>query len=104
MVYNNQRLLLRSDLKIVLLKEVLGNTLLLAILHVKERVAWAMIELQILDDVGSLVSVIGYNALMDELFSASLMECLDQIVLISPITIIYYLVVDLINSIKNSLG
>lgn len=105
MVYQNHWLLLGCDLQVILLEEVFGNTNLFSITHVKETVAWASIKFNILDHVGSLVSVVGDDTLVGEFISTSILECCDKIILITVAAIFFnHLIIDLINPIKDSLG
>ena len=98
-------LLLLSDPESILLEEVLGDTDLLAITHVEEGVAWAEIELDVLDDVGSLVAVVRNDAVVSELVPASLLEGLEEVVFVAlRVAIFKHLIIDLINPVQDSLG
>jgi hypothetical protein len=103
MIDNNHWLLLLSDLKIVLLQEVLGNTYLLTIIHIKKGVAWAKIEFYVLNYIGSLIAVIGNHALVSKLISTSILESFHLVFSWFFISA-YNFIIKLINPIKYSLS
>jgi hypothetical protein len=71
---NKHRLSLVSDLHVVGLVEVLGNTDLLAISQVEESVAWSKIESDIMHDVGSLDGIVSNDTLPNKLTSHLILE------------------------------
>ena len=79
MLHDEHWLSLVSDLQIVLLEEVFGNTNLGAIFHLKEGGGWPLIKSDVLHNVGSLGSIVGDDTASDELSSAGLLEYVELI-------------------------
>lgn len=67
LLHDEHWLSLVGDLHIVLLVEVLRNTNLSAVLHLKECGAWTLVKHHVSDDVCPLSSVVGNNTVVNKL-------------------------------------
>ena len=94
-------LALLGDLELVLLPEVLGHTDFDAVAQLEEGGARALVEADVVDDVGPLGAVVGDDALPHELQFARLLESSHQ-VRVRALTIWVNLIVDFVNLAKNS--
>jgi hypothetical protein len=77
LLHDEHWLSLVSDLELILLVEILGNTDLSSIVHLKEGGGWSLIELDVLHNVCSLRSIVGNDTASCELLSASILECVE---------------------------
>ena len=72
--HDEHRLILIGDLEVVLLVEVLGNGHFRFVLHGEEGLAGTHIELDVSNDVSHLLTVVGNDGLVYELFLAPVLE------------------------------
>ena len=96
---NYHWLVVVTHFQLVGLVEVLGNAHLVTILELEALLAWALLEVDIIDDVGALVSIVGDDALTDELLTTGFLETLSEVLG----ALIFELVVDLIDAAQNCL-
>lgn len=106
MLHDQHWLPLVSDLQIVLLVEIFGNTNLRPVFHLKEGGGWSLIELDVLHDVGSLGSIVSNDTATSEVSSALVLELVkfsrafEMLELLS----IHDVIIDRLNGVEHSLG
>lgn len=89
-----------AHLEFISIVEVLGHSHLLTTLELEFFGARSILEVDVIDNVGALVTVVGDDALTDELSSTGFLEKLFVVVL----AVFTVLVVDLVDPAQNSLG